>query len=211
MKLTKYEHACLVLEEQGQKLIIDPGSMTDSFGGTAHITAVVVTHEHFDHMSIDHLQAIVTANPQVQIFAPADASAKLQGLNVRTVQATQTVEAGPFQLEFFGQLHAEIHPVFPRCDNVGVLVNNTLYYPGDSFTLPEKPVPVLALPVSGPWLKVGEVIDFLDAVKPHTCFPTHDAMLSEAGKHMFEDWTAQVCQQHGIIWKALDAGQSMEL
>jgi L-ascorbate metabolism protein UlaG (beta-lactamase superfamily) len=32
MKLTKYTHACIVLEEQGEKLVIDPGGFTPEFG-----------------------------------------------------------------------------------------------------------------------------------------------------------------------------------
>ena len=48
MRLTKLEHACVRLEKDGATLVIDPAawSMPRALEGAS---AVLVTHEHFDH------------------------------------------------------------------------------------------------------------------------------------------------------------------
>jgi L-ascorbate metabolism protein UlaG (beta-lactamase superfamily) len=211
MKLTKYQHACVVVEEQGQKLVIDPGEFTKEFGDLSTIVAVVVTHEHGDHFDRNHLKAIIAANPRVTIFTTADVAEQWQDSHVTAVRAGQTQNAGPFNLEFFGDLHAEIHHSTPRPQNIGVLVNNQVYYPGDSFTQPREQVPVLAIPAGAPWLKVGEGIDFMQDVMPARCFPTHDALLSERGRASVDKWYGQTAEKIGASYLPLKPGDSIEI
>src|SRR5262245_8786455 len=153
MKITKYAHACVVIEEGGFKLIIDPGEMAPDYGGQSNVAAVVITHEHFDHFSQSSTKAILAGSPGAKIYSTAEVANKLAASQANIVKAGQSIAAGPFNLEFFGQKHAVIHPDFPVCDNFGVLVNNRIYYGGDNFPLPGKPVELLLVPVSGPWLK----------------------------------------------------------
>lgn len=210
MKLTKYGHACVVLEEQGKKLVIDPGEFTETIGELDDIVAVVITHVHGDHWSAKHLHAIVAANPEVKLFAAPEA-AEAAGHGVVGMENGRKETAGPFTLAFFGTLHAEIHPTVPRPQNIGVLVNQTFYYPGDSFTLPDQPVQVLAVPASAPWLKIGEAIDFVRAVKPKRCFRTHDALLSERGLATTDKWLAFAAEPVNASYAPLQSGESMEL
>jgi hypothetical protein len=91
-----------------------------------------------------------------------------------------------------------------------VLVNQTLYYPGDSFTLPEGITPpVLAVPTSGPWLKPGESIDFVLAVKPKLAFATHDFHASDAGSQLVNSLLVATCQSVGTVFKNLAVGESL--
>lgn len=209
MNVTKYAHACLVIEEEGHRLIIDPGSFTDTFGDLSNIQAVVITHGHMDHCNPAHLARIAEANPDVQYFSVADVSKQLAPLKITTVAAGQTVSVGPLKLRFYGDQHALIHESIPRVGNVGVMVNDTLYYPGDSLTLPGVPVAALALPVSAPWLKIGEAIDFLEAVKPQLCFPTHNAILSEQGMAIIDNIIGGRCTQGTIVYHSLKPGQTL--
>lgn len=231
MKLTKYEHACIVVEEQGQSLIIDPGSYTRPLGDVHNVVAVVFTHVHGDHYSAESLAAILQANPNAKVFgtnevAAANAGAfpdTFEGRNeayktaiknpvVTAVLAGQTVEAGPFKLEFFGGRHALVYKNTPQNENVGVLVNERLYYPGDSFDTPNgKPVEILALPVSGPWLKIGESLEFIEAIKPSKlCVPTHDLMLSEIGAKIYEERMTSISAESGATFKPWKPGESVE-
>ncbi|MGC5075433.1 hypothetical protein, partial [Escherichia coli] len=67
------------------------------------------------------------------------------------VHPGDTLDLGPFHLEFFGGKHAEIHSSIPIVDNVGVLVNDAFFYPGDSYTVPKGAhVALLAAPVGAP-------------------------------------------------------------
>lgn len=213
MKITKYAHATMVVEVAGKKLLIDPGTFTSDFGAIdTTIVAIVVTHVHADHFDPEHITRVAAANPDVQVFATQQVADKLPGHKVTVVTSGDQVTIGPFELQFFGELHAVVHADRPQDQNVGVLVNNTFYYPGDSFTEPHLPVKLLALPVSGPWLKMSEVIDFFAAIKPtQICFLTHDALLSEAGLNMMNSWAAKACEDLGITFAPLKQGESIDI
>lgn len=211
MKLTKHEHACLEIAVDGSTLVIDPGSFTSPIEAT-DVVAVVITHEHADHWTPEHLTRLRDANPGVAIYAPAGVVAAASGIEIETVADGDTVSAGPFTLRFFGSKHAEIHRSIPIVDNVGVLVNDTLYSPGDSYTVPAGvAVDVLATPAGAPWLKIGEVIDFVDAVAPRRSFPAHEMTLSDAGKSMSNARIAAATEHHGGEFFPLTPGDSLEL
>lgn len=203
MNLTKYEHACFTVEKDGQLLVIDPGGLSTDFIAPEHVAAVVVTHEHFDHLDHDQLAAIFDKNPGVVIIGHEAVISKLEALPGQAVAPGDKLQAGAFTLEFFGGKHATIHESIPPVANLGVLVNDLLYYPGDSFTLPGRPVDTLALPTSAPWMKIGEAMDFLSLVKPRLAFPTHDAILSDAGKEVADSHLSLAAKRHGIEYERL--------
>lgn len=205
MLLTKYEHACFTVEKDGKLLVVDPGAYTTDLPALESVVAIVITHEHPDHFDVTALGALIARNPEAVIYAHADITRQLgDSLPNQSVEAGQTMSAGPFTLEFLGGEHAIIHPDMPGVANLGVMINDSLYYPGDSFTLPQKPVTALALPVAAPWLKMSEAFDFLLAVKPTFVFPTHDAISSDAGKGLADTMTPTFAQKVGAEYKRLN-------
>lgn len=184
MQLTKYEHACCTLEKDNQLLVVDPGNFTTDFIAPEGVVAVVVTHQHADHFDQEQLAAIAAKNPAVVVVAHPSITEQLETIEKLPVLPGDQVELGPFSLHFFGGQHAVIHADLPPVANLGVLINDLLYYPGDSFVRPDVPVDTLALPVSAPWLSIAEVVDFVRDVAPRFAFPTHDAILSGAGKSL---------------------------
>lgn len=213
MKLTKYEHACVVLEDKGQKVIIDPGSFTQTLQDVSNVVALVITHEHQDHFDLTQIEKITRENPEVLIFVPEGLDLQFDtemGGIVHAVSAGDEHEVEPFTLKFFGGQHALIHKTLPRPANVGVLVNQTVYYPGDSFDKPDVRPKVLLTPVSAPWLKIGESIDFVDTVKPEVCIPTHNALNSEIGNSLTEVWLQGVCGKHGVKFCHLTPGETID-
>lgn len=147
MQLTKYEHACLDLNQQGRRLVIDPGVYSQSLQDLQNICAVVITHIHPDHYSPATIQKITKANPDVQIFTTKEVAKDLAALTTQAVSTEKQYSVGPFRLEFFGGQHASISPNYPAAQNYGVLVNDTLYYPGDSLVSCPKPHGTVALPI----------------------------------------------------------------
>ncbi|HJP95998.1 MAG TPA: MBL fold metallo-hydrolase [Candidatus Saccharimonadales bacterium] len=210
MKLTKYQHACVVLEEQGQRLVIDPGNWTQ-LDEITDVVAIVITHVHADHCSPEHVAQLVATNSGVQIFGTQQVAEALAGQQVTVAQPGQSMQVGPFTLAFYGGQHAVVRPQMPTDQNVGVLVNGIFYYPGDSFVAPDIPVQLLALPVSAPWLKLSEVADFLAAVKPQACFPTHNAILSDTGQSLADTQVGGVCQELGVTYVSLKPGESTDI
>ena len=211
MKITKREHACLVIEHEGATLVIDPGHFTAPFSAPG-LAAIVVTHEHGDHVTRDNLDRLLAdAQGPVELFAPEGVAAAHPDYHWQLVDGGDVRAAGPFALAFSGGRHAMIHRSIPIVDNVGVFVNETLYYPGDSFTVPEREVTVLAVPSSAPWLKIGEVMDYLEAVKPRLALPTHERVNSDTGNAMANARITSVVEAHGGHAVVLQPGESLEL
>lgn len=212
MKLTKMEHAALTLEVSGRRLFIDPGSFTTALTDTANTAAVVITHEHADHWTPEQLDRILAMNPDVPIYGPAGVAAAATGYNVTVVGDGDTAEAGPFRLRFFGARHAVIHESIPVVDNVGVLVNDELYYAGDAFTVPEgAQVGTLAVPAGAPWMKIAEAMDYVLAVKPLRSFTTHEMLLSRAGKDLSNARIRSVTERGGGEFFPLEPHESLDL
>ena len=115
-----------------------------------------------------------------------------------------------FSLKFFGRDHAVIHSSIPIINNVGVLVDDALYYPGDSYTVPPVAVELLAAPAGGPWVKIGEAIDFVLAVRPTRTFPTHTAPLSPIGVGMVNKRLTEQVATFGGTYVAIEAGDTID-
>lgn len=172
----------------------------------------MITHEHGDHWTPDQLQRILAKSPGAKIFAPAGVALVASGFDITVVAPGDSVEAGPFALRFFGGRHAEIHSSIPLVDNVGVLINEQIYYAGDSFFIPEGlEVDVLAVPAGAPWLKISEVMDYVLAVAPKRSFPTHEMVLSAPGKNIANDRIEWATEQGGGTFFPLKPGDVLEI
>jgi L-ascorbate metabolism protein UlaG (beta-lactamase superfamily) len=211
MRITKYEHACFVVEIGGKKLVVDPGSFTVPLPDNNNIVGIVITHEHGDHWSPEHLQRILEASPDAKLYGPAGVAAAASDFDFAVVKGGDVIELDPFHLEFFGEKHAQIHSSIPLVDNVGVLINDSVFYPGDSFTLPPVGVELLAVPASAPWLKIGEVMDYVIAAKPKRSFPTHDMINSVIGNGMANARIEALTKQGGGEFFPLAPGESVEI
>ena len=211
MKITKYEHACLVLEKQGQRIVIDPGFYTRPMSDLNEVQAIVITHMHDDHCFEEQLDRILIKNPNAKIYGTDEVCKRLSSYQTIAVHHGDFYKEGDFTLEFFGDMHAEIHRSIPLIQNCGVLVDSELYYPGDSFTQPDRAVNMLACPSSAPWLKISEVMDFVAAVKPKRCFATHNAHLSDLGHELNNGRIKQVVEANGGTFEFLAAGETTNL
>lgn len=212
MQITKLEHACLILEESGDKIILDPGFYTRPVEGQTGVLAVVLTHMHDDHCFEEQLDRIVTLNPALQIYGTDEVCKRLAdsrpAFDTTAVHHGDFYNAGAFTLEFFGDMHAEIHRSIPLIQNCGVMINSKLYYPGDSFTQPDCPVELLACPSSAPWLKISEVMDFVAAVKPKRSMATHNVHLSDLGHQMNNGRIQAVTEAGGGTFEFLKPGET---
>ncbi len=211
MRITKYEHACFVLEEAGVRLVVDPGNFTSDLPNLEEVAAIVITHEHPDHWTPEQLTRLLTQSPQARVFGPAGVEAAATGFEVTVVHGGDEHEVGPFRLAFHGSKHAVIHSSIPVIDNVGVMINDAVFYPGDSFTTPPGEVDLLAVPAGAPWLKIAEVIDYVAAVRPRRSFPTHDAVLSDIGRGLSNTRIEKSTTDAGGTFHALRPGDTLEL
>jgi L-ascorbate metabolism protein UlaG (beta-lactamase superfamily) len=197
MKVTKLEHATLVLEQNGETLILDPGFYTRPMDGYQNVVGVVITHNHDDHVHEDQIDRIIKDNPNAVILGTEEVAKRLGERNAKAVRHGDFHQLGSFTAEFFGDMHIEIHRSIPLIQNCGVMINDTLYYPGDSYTKPDRRVKLLGCPASAPWLKIGDVMDFIAEVKPESVFPTHNIHLSDQGNQLNNSRIKQVTEENG--------------
>ncbi|WP_066519846.1 MBL fold metallo-hydrolase [Curtobacterium ammoniigenes] len=211
MRVTKLEHACLIVTEGDAALVIDPGNYTRPVDASG-VVAVVITHEHPDHITSEQLRRILGTNPEAVVLGPPGVASALRAevpdvaVDVIGDGALRTV--GPFTLRFFGTKHERIHASVPLVDNTGVLINDRLFYPGDAYTNPGVPVDLLVCPVGAPWLKVGEMMDYVSSVAPARSMPTHEGTLSAAGFDQATMRLAQATEPHGTA-VIVRAGESI--
>lgn len=183
MKITKFGQCCLLIEINGKRILTDPGVFSTKQNELTDIDLILITHEHADHLHTESLTIVMKNNPKAEVVTNEGVGLVLDELNIpySILQGNETAEKAGLQIEAFDGVHEEIYKGFGLVQNTGYFIAKELFYPGDAYTEPGKEVPILALPVAGPWCKVPEAIAYALAVKPKKAFPVHDAMLSEVG------------------------------
>ncbi|MCF2532356.1 MBL fold metallo-hydrolase [Yinghuangia soli] len=188
MQLTKLGHSCIRIRVKGITLVLDPGALSDP-DALDGADAVLVTHEHFDHVVPETLRAALAKNTDLQVWTNPAVAAQFTDLpgRVLPVRHGDTLLIGGQSgaaVHVYGEKHATIHRDIPLVDNVGFLVEGEVFHPGDALTVPDVPVPTLLTPAAAPWLKISEAADYVREVAPRRALLIHDAVLSDAGKEV---------------------------
>ncbi|MFE1879318.1 MBL fold metallo-hydrolase [Streptomyces diastatochromogenes] len=211
MRLTKFGHAAVRVEKDGQTLVIDPGTLSEpeALDGA---DAVLVTHDHFDHFDEERLRAAAGANPGLSIWTHPDVARQLEGLGagrVHPVTHGDTFTAAGFDVQVHGEWHAPIHPDLPPSHNVGFVLDGELFYPGDAFTVPEQKIGTLLLLSHAPWANSTQIFDYARATGATRAFNTHDGLLNDAGLSLVGGLFDTLVP--GLAYTKLAIGESAEI
>lgn len=197
MRLTKFTHSCVRLQGDRGVLVIDPGCWSEP-AALDGATAVLVTHEHSDH-----LDAAELARRDVEIYAPAQA--RIQGLAVTGVRSGDRFTVAGFAVRAVGGRHAVVHGSEPDCENLGYVIEDSCYHPGDSLTLPNAEIDTLLVPLQASWLKTCEAIAFVRAVAPRRAFGMHEGQLNDRGLQALNGWLSRAA---GTDYRYLAPGET---
>ncbi|MBB2913909.1 L-ascorbate metabolism protein UlaG (beta-lactamase superfamily) [Streptosporangium becharense] len=212
MKLTKFGHACVRLEKGDSVLVIDPGSFSEE-SALDGARAVLITHEHFDHVEADRLRRAAEADPALEIWTNESVAATLPDVpaTIRVVRDGDSFETAGFAVRTVGEWHAPNHPDMPIVSNVGFLVDEEVFYPGDALTPPGVEVPTLLVPTNAPWLKAYEMIEYLREIRPARAFSTHDGLLNDIGLGLVDRWLEMEAGKQKAEMRRLAPGESVTL
>jgi L-ascorbate metabolism protein UlaG (beta-lactamase superfamily) len=182
VRLTKFGHSCVRLEEDGRVLVIDPGAMTEA-AAVEGADCILITHEHFDHYSPKHIHSTAAQNPRLGVWTVSAVAELLTGLGdrVHVIGDGDKFTAAGFDVEAHGTWHAALHGDIPLINNTGFLINQRLFHPGDALTVLGKPVETLMLPVHAPWLRISDLIEWTRELSPRRAIAVHDGALNAVG------------------------------
>ena len=185
--ITSFGHATVRLACDGSALVIDPGAFAPD-AAFADVDAFLITHEHEDHADVQRVSAALASNPKAHVWAPQSVSERLTEAGtaadrIDVVTDGARFEAAGLTVKAAVGAHAEIHGSLPESTNVAYVIDNRILHPGDAFG--DEPatdsLDVLFLPVSGPWMRFADAIDYVAARRPRVVIPIHDGDLNDVG------------------------------
>lgn len=213
MRITKFGHACVRIESGSTTVVLDPGGWTerDAVQGAG---AVLVTHEHPDHLDPDNLRAADAPIYTIDAVARAIAEqAPDLAERVTVVAPGDRLDLG-VPVSVVGEKHAVIHPELPRFDNSGYLLEvegRRILHPGDALTEQPGELDLLLLPVHAPWSKISEVIDYGRAVGAPLSVAIHDGLLNERGLGLAQRLVGGLLGEREQEYLRVEPGQEIPL
>jgi len=191
MRLTHLGHACLLVETGGQRILIDPGAFSPGIEDVTGLDAILVTHQHGDHVDLQRLPAVLEVNPQARLYAEPQAAAVMAeaGIAAELAVSGEALTFGRVRVTPVGETHALINEALPRIGNLGVVLRSegepSLFHPGDAYDAEPGQIDILALPLNAPWTASRDTVAFAQRISPRVSVPIHDVLLSAIGRQLY--------------------------
>ncbi|MDO8581382.1 MAG: MBL fold metallo-hydrolase [bacterium] len=221
MRITKYGHSCLYIEEGGARILIDPGSycfqdLPLKPEDIPVCDVILLTHEHADHTYPEALKIIIAkSKPLIVTNAGVQKFLQTQGIASEVLgrgaeRKIKGTSVDGVAMRGIACDHGIIADFFPKVENIGFLIAGRLFHPGDCVAPSEEVhAEILAVPAAAPWMALREGVDFMKRVKPKVALPIHDAFL----KHPEMPWYKVFemgTKDTGITFTRMPIGEAKE-
>lgn len=179
MKITKFGHSCMLVEEREARILFDPGIWSSGHKDLRNLDVLLITHEHPDHLDIESIKIIKGNNPGIKIFTNRGVGKILSGnaIDFELLENGNNIRVKNVLIEAFGEKHAIIYPTLPVVDDTGYMIAERFFYAGDALHVPPKPVEIFAMTGYAPWGTLEQLVDQVKAINPKICFPVHDGLI----------------------------------
>ncbi|MEK7162481.1 MAG: MBL fold metallo-hydrolase [Patescibacteria group bacterium] len=205
MKISKHVHSCLLVEDEGKTILIDPGNYTFEERGLdvdrlEKLDFLLITHEHPDHMHLPLIKEIVEKFPEVKIISNNSVKKILEkeGLSLLVEHSMFNILAAPHELLLGGR----------GAENTLFNISQKLTHPGDSLKF-DKTCEILALPIQAPWGSFVASVEKAAALKPKVVIPIHDWHWKDSARRRMYDIASQYLAEKGIEFRGLEVGEEM--
>ncbi len=212
MTITKIGHCCLVVDVGSAIVLTDPGKFTAELPLPDRVDVVVISHEHSDHVHVPTVLELRSRFPEVVIVTNSAVARLLSEAGVANcivLEGVASATVAGVYFEAFDATHAEIFESVGQVQNTGYFITERLFYPGDAYGEPGKPVEVLALPVGGPWCRMTDALHYALRVAPQAAFPVHDAIERTDRITTHHGLAARILNEQGIAFTSLVPGESV--
>jgi L-ascorbate metabolism protein UlaG (beta-lactamase superfamily) len=210
MRVYKFIHSCLVVEEGGDKILFDPGMFSFMEGQVTpdafrDVGTIIVTHNHPDHMDVAALKKIVELSGAKVITnsETKDACTK-EGIEAMVLEEG-SYQSKDFTIRAVPANHEKIlAPTLPQ--NTAYIINESFLNPGDSFApLPStlRGIKALALVVAAPWTTEVTTAEFAETIAPQMVIPVHDGYVKSFFQKMRYDNYDRYFSTKGIKFQRL--------
>lgn len=172
MIVTRYFQSCLLIEDEGVRILLDPSGQEKSrLAGFGQLDGVFYTHEHSDHFDAVMARDFVEQGI-ARVYANASTS-KLINASKTIVQDAQSYDIKGMKISTVELPHCLMVDGSQGPQNTGYLINQKFFHPGDSVGLNRIKVDNLALPISGPDISLKDAYGFTLDTAGKLVIPIH--------------------------------------
>lgn len=175
-------HAGFKLAYGGKKVYIDPYKLNKKYENISDADIVLITHNHFDHLSIDDLNNII--NERTTIVSAQECESQLRTLKVKesiSIEPRSNLKVQDLKIESVPayNVNKDFHPKDDK--KIGFIVefgDERLYHVGDSDVIPEMEVTnstIALIPVSGTYVMTADEASKAvnELIRPKIAIPMH--------------------------------------